>query len=545
MATMRDGALNQYQAGNSDDTGGQIGRNVRRVLEQAQKIRVDPFLSTTERAEADKLSDPRIREALTHAGTYGLAEYLAAGPELLARYSEAWGGGNPVGAALVAAAVDCRRAGLTKAAPKELLEELRFTYLGKSGRDRLRREDLAVAWAWATNGSEAGIPLLLEVHHSAYVVFDYLVDHAQGNRTAESNVPREVLGRILVDADAGEAQMIGWTARSQGYDDVTCRAFAQSYKALIASLGADHPQTLYAQASVAYAKYCLGHWKEAMSALQAVIARSTRVLGSRDPLTLSSRIDLTYLLTDTRRLHEAEAEFKSILKVLSADDDQYITAQNGLAITYLESGQPELAERQFQKVITAMAGRYGPDNRGTLTPRCYRALAIERQGRLDEAEYEQRTVLRELEAAYGGEYMVTLQSRSNLAEVLRKQGRLIESEQEYTSVLEVRTIVFGEDHPATLGGAACLAAVIAEQGRLAEAKAVYGALISGYCRTFGRQHQETIKVRQELAATLRKMGKLSEANKQYVRILKAQEGTLGPDHEDALATRQIIDSLAN
>ncbi len=253
------------------------------------------------------------------------------------------------------------------------------------------------------------------------------------------------------------------------------------------------------------------------------------------------------MLTDTSRLGEAETEFKSILNILTADDDQYITAQNGLAIAYLESGQAELAERQFQEVITASAERYGPDYRGTLIPRCYKALAIERQDRedrLDEAEDEQRRVLGALVAAFGEQHSVTLQSRSNLAAVLRKQGRLSESEREYTTVLRVRTNVLGESHPATLGGCACLAAVLAEQGRLAEARAVYGVLIGMYSRTFGRSHRETVKIRQELAATLQKMGKLSEAKKQYTRILNVQERTLGHDHLETLATRQIIDSLA-
>jgi hypothetical protein len=66
--------------------------------------------------------DVRITQALDSADTHGLAEVMAAGPQLLADWQDAWSTaprvsapgktyGDARGAALVSAAVDVRRAG--------------------------------------------------------------------------------------------------------------------------------------------------------------------------------------------------------------------------------------------------------------------------------------------------------------------------------------------------------------------------------------------------------------------------------------------------
>ena len=66
---------------------------------------------------AAKLDDPWIREALAEIGDrYGIAEWLAAGPQLLRELGRTRTSSDPVeqtAAAIVDAAVDCYRAGYT------------------------------------------------------------------------------------------------------------------------------------------------------------------------------------------------------------------------------------------------------------------------------------------------------------------------------------------------------------------------------------------------------------------------------------------------
>jgi len=84
--------------------------------------------------------------------TFGLAELLADGPELARDWQNGWRpGGHPRGASLVAAAVDCRRTGLSDPVPVELLAELAEHYLGARGGATLRPEALDDAENWAGN----------------------------------------------------------------------------------------------------------------------------------------------------------------------------------------------------------------------------------------------------------------------------------------------------------------------------------------------------------------------------------------------------------
>jgi len=104
----------------------------RKVLERATVVELPRRLDADEKARAAKhAGDPRIAVALAQLHRYGLAEYLAAGPALLDR----WRIGRsvdvePVGAAIVAAAVDLRRAGRSTTVPHSLLAALYPVYLG-------------------------------------------------------------------------------------------------------------------------------------------------------------------------------------------------------------------------------------------------------------------------------------------------------------------------------------------------------------------------------------------------------------------------------
>jgi tetratricopeptide (TPR) repeat protein len=532
MATMRDGELERHAP---DDAGAdklarELQRSVRDVIEQAWKTEVRSAFTAAELARAHDSHDPRIAQALAHVGEYEVTQYLAAAPRLLRAWKSGWAY-YPRGAALVAAAVDCRRAGLTGPLPRRLLEELHGLYLDRHPRSRTRLETLEAAWDWATAPPDgASVPLLRSVGQSGYTVFDYLVDSAQRHLTAADLIPRQVLANALRYADPAEAQSIGWTAKYQDCDDVMLQAFRQAYSALVDSMGGEHPEILRIRANLAEAEYACGRFEEAEARFHATIHSCERVLGARDRLTLAARILLCYLLTDSGKLSEAETEYQSVLGVLHGDDGLEGSTRNGLAILYTSLGRYPEAEEEFTQVIADSEARYGHNDIATLTSRCYRALVLERMDRLDEAQAEQEAVLAALEVTWGSEHTVTLQSRSNLAAVMHKQGRLEESRQAYARVLDIRNRILGAEHIATLGGHAGLAAVLAEQGRLTEAVAAYRFLAKVYPRKFGELHPETIHIRRELAEILQRIGRSKEAGKQRELIRRAGEknGRLRP-----------------
>ena len=78
-----------------------------------------------ERARARTLDDPQIAAALDGIGDrHGIAEWLAAGPQLLRELERARSSDDPVlrvGVAIVDAARDCHRVGFTGPLPTDLL----------------------------------------------------------------------------------------------------------------------------------------------------------------------------------------------------------------------------------------------------------------------------------------------------------------------------------------------------------------------------------------------------------------------------------------
>ena len=124
----------------------------------ARTIRLDRRWSPAEwqRAEAYR-NDVRIARALRASGRFGIAESLAAGPELADEWRNGWTPGtHPRAAALVSAAVDIRRAGVHGPVPASVLVDLHTPYLDERGGLDLRPESIDEALAWASQPMHTG-----------------------------------------------------------------------------------------------------------------------------------------------------------------------------------------------------------------------------------------------------------------------------------------------------------------------------------------------------------------------------------------------------
>ena len=181
----------------------------REVLSLATTIRMDRRFSDSERSRVRKyVDDPRIAEAAARLSEFGLAEYLAAGPRLLDRWRNAWDvGGHPTGAAIVAAAVDCRRAGLRAPLSNDLLYELYLHYLEEHGGARLRPESFQEGLDWATERVHATSSLLVpssDIYGAGHCAFDYLVDTVERDPTPPP-IPFVIWGAMLAYAEATTA----------------------------------------------------------------------------------------------------------------------------------------------------------------------------------------------------------------------------------------------------------------------------------------------------------------------------------------------------
>jgi tetratricopeptide repeat protein len=272
------------------------------VLAQARRIRVSRRFSLAEQKKARSREDPRLVEALANPGKYGVAEYLAAGPQLLREWEGAWApGAHPRGAALVAAAVDLRRAGFTSPLPRRLLEELAETYLVLRGGERLRPESPEDVWRWATRQHRSGTSLLIPVTEDRYETFDYLTDIVEERSPAEEYVPAEVIYAALPYADAADATNIATIAQGKGSYQLAEAAIRRAL-AIEDAHGHDKAPTLTSRSMLVAVLYALGRLNEAEAEGRAVVEDQTRVLGPDHPAAVASRRMLARIQADSASL---------------------------------------------------------------------------------------------------------------------------------------------------------------------------------------------------------------------------------------------------
>ncbi|MFI9836285.1 tetratricopeptide repeat protein [Nonomuraea sp. NPDC051941] len=428
VATLR-AAEEERLTAHSAEEGRQAAKDVEETLSQAHRIYLPRMFSASERERARARDwDPRIAQALDHADDYGIAEYIAAGPELLRDWQNAWSPNtehgaptHPRAAALISVAVELRRAGHSAAIPRALLEQFHEHYLSAHGGSKLRPEPLPAAWEWATKPRRATTALLQPVDRERVEVFDYLVDIVQRTAGPGHEVAAKVLLTALPNCSPSDADAIATTAYNQGRFEVAVAGW-QAAGVLPQETAAD---TLNRRNNLARALRKLGRLHEAEAEHRAVIAERTRILGPRHADALISRDNLANVIRDLGRLDEAEAEHRHALAELT-------------------------------DVL-------GPEHSFTLFSRDNRAVTLRLLGRLQEAEAEHRCVVQIRTRLLGHDHPNTLVSRDNLAATLCDQKRFTEAEAEYEAVLRSRIRVLGEGHPYTAATRESLAALRAQE----------------------------------------------------------------------------------
>lgn len=489
----------------------QAARDVRLVLGQASSIRVDRMFTPAEleRARA-RTWDPRIKDALARAGPYGIAEYLAAGPELLREWEDARAscqGPHARGAALVAAAVDIRRAGYLSPLPRALLDKVHKYYLDDAEHARIPREPAAEAWDWATSPRVATTALLRPAGPGLVEVFDYLVDTMQRRTGPSGRVPDQVVEAALRHARPEDADSIAQTAHALGRYQSAEHAYRQACQARAASpaIGPNHPDTLAARTSLARVLRDMGRLADAEAEMGAARDAMTTVLGPDHPDTLTSRETFALLLHARGQLADAEAEMRGVLHT--------------------------------------RAQVLGPDHPATLTSRANRSCALRDLGRLAEAEAEIRAVIASRTRVLGPCHPDTLVSRGILATVLRRCGQLTEAEAEIRPAVDTLTKVVGTDHPYTLQARGHFARILRDLGRLEEAEPAIRGVVNTITQVLGPDHYFTLINRAHFALLLLDLGLRDEAEPEIRAVLDPRYGGLGPGHPDTATLTTALRDL--
>ncbi|WP_280690993.1 MULTISPECIES: serine protease [unclassified Kitasatospora] len=203
-----------------------ISRAASLILRRASLVELERRWTKTERASAAAMSDPRVDEALRADQAHGVAEYLAAGPQVLEQWKRALRvGGHPRGAALVAASIDLARTGLDAASPAESIERLHEYYLEASGGAALRPEPLGDAWRWAATILLGVTSPLIPVSADRWRPFDYLVSD-MARRHDPASIPDHVWNEALALVDDKRRTLVTMTARAARRFDVAASLWA-------------------------------------------------------------------------------------------------------------------------------------------------------------------------------------------------------------------------------------------------------------------------------------------------------------------------------
>lgn len=544
LATIRASELDTYLR--ADNVSRPLNRDVMDALALAHRIDLPRMFSAAERDRAaTRTWDPRITAALNQADRFGIAEYLSAGPELLHLWHAARDGGEHVrGAALVSAAVDCRRAGVTAPLPWTQLEGLADLYVPNRGGIPFQGEALSEAWEWATE-VRTTTALLTPAGSHAVDVYDYLVDET--TRTAASPVSDAVLTAALRFADAADSMRIGTIARAHGKYTIALRAYEGVRNARIASLGEDDPETLTSRGNYAAVLRVLGRLREAEAEHRAVLEARIRVLGMDDPATLVSRNNLALVLHDLDRLEEAEAQHRIVSDIrkrdLGEDHPATLTNRNNHAFVLHDLGQVAAAEAEHCAVMAAYE-RLLTSAEAELTAGSPNTAAVLRSlGRLEDAEAEHRTVLDTSTRVFDPDHPDALTSRGSPTLVLHAVERLDDAEEMHRSVYEGYARVLGPDHPSTLTSRENLAVVMQARGKVAEAGEEHRAVVDGFARVLGPDHPSTLTSRSNLAVVLQALGRTTEAEKEHRAVVADFSRVLGPDHPSTLTSRNYLAAL--
>ncbi|MFI5586229.1 hypothetical protein ACIA5G_14405 [Amycolatopsis sp. NPDC051758] len=571
VATMRAEEYAKY----SGRTGGIDGPSrdaVRRgweVLRLATRLTLPRTWSPDELERAARhCEDTSIREALKHSDRFGVAEYLAAGPQLLADLQDAWAPGtHPRAAALVTAATDARRVGIHRPLPRAVLNDLHRHYLDRRGGRLLRPESPEEAILWATTPLHATSSLLLPHDNETYLAFDYLID-----AVAKDPVAPEVLITLLNGATAEEAMEIGELAWSWHSLIVAEKAFQDAQDAghipgvvrrchLIrerdgsaaglrfacrelrrhAERDPDGLEALKLADLVAWETAHNGDSGAALLQLERLYLRAAEVLGNNHETTLNVKFGVAYW-TGMRGNHRAAAGLMSRVaedcaRSLGSTHRMTVSARQATSREIGHAGDWDLAIRTMRELVRDLETRQQhPDD--------LRSVRSQLAYLLTQAEDHAgalplwRELLEESNTIHGRLSLYTLSYRTELADCIGHCGDPAEAVRLLTDTAADAARL--EDPPSTnvLGIGRSLAMWIGEAGDPAEAVRKFDDLVATAIRCRGTDDGWTLGLRRRRAHWVGESGDAAAAVRELEQLTVDAAG-------DDWMLRHVRESLAH
>jgi tetratricopeptide (TPR) repeat protein len=506
----------------ADEPGRCYGQDVLRL---AREIRLDRHWSAAERSRAVETTDARLREAAHQDGAFGPAEYLAAGPRLLAEWHDAWSAGvRPRGAALVAAAIDACRAGMHRGVGISLLRRLHGHYLDKRGGAALRPESFADALAWAVEPTDGTSALLMPSGPRRFQVFGYLLD------ATDSDIPATTWRTLIAHATTSDCWHIGQAAYAKRELRFAETAFRRA--------AADNPA---AEIRIADCVGESGRRRDALAALRIAVEDRRRRLSPHHPDLLDAMRALAGWTGRVGDLRGAVELFEQIAAARSAErgtiDRDTLAARHDLANWRGRAGDLNRAITEYEEVVQDWLLISGPDDPDTLAARHDLANWMGRAGDIRPALREHQDVTEARSRVLGPDHADTLRSGHRTA---RLTCEALGSEVGLPLLAKVvldRTRVLGLDHPDTLRSRAQFARWTGRGGLATEAARLYGLLAQDSARVLGARHPDTLRRRHQQARWTGETGNHDRATALFSRVIDDWTELLGFQHPYTLISR--------
>lgn len=330
-----------------------------------------------------------------------------------------------------------------------------------------------------------------------------------------------------------------------------------------------------------------GHYEIAERALRAVVQRERESYGEDHATRLRELDDLTIVLLDRGKLHEAEALLRQVIaegeRVLGVHHEDTLYRLSNLSLVLEWQSKYDEAEMMLRQTLVTCERRLGFDHRQTLTSMaslvtvlksqfkwaeaetlCLRALAgyeridgadhpetlrvmgdlallLSEGGKAAEGEVMQRQVLAKRKAIDGVDHPATLICMSNLAYALYRQLKFDEAEALWKLVIAKQKVLLGEDHLNTMASIENLARMLCRQGKLGEAETMLREILAKLETVLGANHPKTLEGLASLADVLAKSDRQGEAQALYKRACDGLATALGANHPRTLSTREIFE----
>lgn len=296
----------------------------------------------------------------------------------------------------------------------------------------------------------------------------------------------------------------------------------------------------YARAMLAHVRQAQGHYNEAESLIQEVLANEVNTPGGELTVPTDIQLILAEALIEQGKHPQAEALLRKAISALEhvqkREDRRSGALRYQLARTLSFQGKYREAESLLRDSLAASEQPQGINLLYQGMHLDELARTISNQGRYSEAEALLRRSLSILQSSLGTEHPMLGSALYNLATVLRSREKYADAESLFRQALSIKEQTAGVENRSYARSLSGLASTLRGQGKYEEAEAAQRQALEIEEQTLGHEHPSYVASLHGLAIILQEQGRYAEAESLFRRVLALQEKLLGPFSQELCVT---------